>query len=75
MAEPDLVHFSDWSQQPDVRVLCDQTYSRPAWGQPWGLAAGVFALEDSRLYTFEQGAVTCPQCLEALGKIRTAGTS
>lgn len=56
------VHFSAWSQQPDVRIECDQSFGTPAWGQPPEQPVGVYRLDDGRLYTFSKSKVTCEAC-------------
>ena len=63
-----LVHWSDWSSQPSVRVACTQRT-----GMPWPVRFAEtpphvheLPMEDSPeslLYTFEIHLVTCPDCL------------
>lgn len=57
MAEP--THWSDWAQQPDVRIACTQSYGRP-WTTT-ALPEGVYSV-DSTLYSFDVTAVTCEAC-------------
>ena len=63
-----LVHWSDWAQQPDIRIACDQSYTTPKWGPRSGLTdvANVYEADDGRLYTFtggmREGLATCPRC-------------
>lgn len=72
----DLVHGSDWAQQPSVRIRCSQKYGTPAWkGTPAdrpNLPKGVYSLDvddgppEGVLYTFDEGKVTCPACKGAV---------
>lgn len=56
-----IVHYSDWAQQPDIRIACDHTCGSPAWGVP-NSAPNVFTLDNGRLYTFDEPDVTCEAC-------------
>jgi hypothetical protein len=64
-----LIHWSDWSQQPEVRIYCTQTC-----GHPWAirtLPPDVHMIPASRtqpemLYTFARSKVTCLDCLRKL---------
>lgn len=64
----EVIHWSDWASQPDIRIACDQTYTTPAWHtkeDPRGSTTGtpgVYRGDDGRLYTFEHEP-TCPGCL------------
>lgn len=64
----EVVHHSDWAQQPDIRLTCGR-WTLPAWetDDP-PLFAGVYREERGDLYTFSQrDRVTCPECLEKMG--------
>lgn len=63
MSQP--VHLSDWAQQPDVRIACDQSWTTPAWGSEEETdtgTEGVYKADDGRLYTFDPARATCPAC-------------
>jgi hypothetical protein len=60
------VHHSDWAQQPDIRIRCDQSYTVPSYKQPEGLPEGVHMADDSRLYTFYREKATCPACMPSV---------
>jgi hypothetical protein len=71
--EPDcnrpVVHLSDWAEQPDIRIACDQSYTQPAWKTPQNierirnLPHGVYLADDDRLYTFGHSTLpSCPKC-------------
>jgi hypothetical protein len=58
------VHLSDYASQPDVRILCDGSWTTPAWGPTSGMTEteGVYESDDNRLYTFDKDKTTCPKC-------------
>jgi hypothetical protein len=58
------VHLSDWAQQPDIRIACDQSYTTPKWNQSVD-GTGVYLTEDGRRYAFEREHATCPGCIES----------
>lgn len=62
----DLIHYCDWSSQPDIHIMCDGTWSQPMWGpegeNPIG-AEGVYKTDSGHLYTFTIEKVTCPTCV------------
>jgi len=61
----DLVHWSDWSSQPTVRIACTQKGGFP-WKIRKDLPDQVHEIpegEVSTLYTFQHHLVTCPHCL------------
>jgi hypothetical protein len=72
--ELDLVHLSDYAEQPSVRIYCTQQWGTPAWkGTPadrHNLPDGVHSLDIDDgpavgvLYTFDVSKVTCPKCKE-----------
>ena len=68
MARLDLtVHHCDWSSQPTIHILCDDTTTEPLWGTPSAFQAAlerreIFVTEDDRYYAFEQKKVTCRAC-------------
>ena len=50
MSKIDIVHWSDYASQPEVRICCTQEY-----GCPWGdsnLPKGIHKFDDT-LYTFD----------------------
>jgi hypothetical protein len=66
-----IVHLCDWSGQPDIHLLCNDTWTQPAWTLP---ACGedyddskppkrVYPAESGAWYTFDEDCVTCPACL------------
>lgn len=62
------VHLSDYSSQPDIHILCDNTWTTPAWGPESTLQKSlakrdIFLGDDDRYYTFDPEHVTCKQCL------------
>jgi hypothetical protein len=57
-----VVHYSDWADQPDVRIACDQSYARPTWQGAETAWHGVYRREDKRLYAFDEALVTCEPC-------------
>jgi hypothetical protein len=72
MSSPDLrVHLSDWAGQPDIHILCDGTWTTPAWGPESALQKSlakrdIYLGDDERYYTFEEEHVTCKSCLEKM---------
>lgn len=63
------VHYCDWSSQPDIHILCDGSWTEPAWenGPPSALQRilnrrEIYQAEDERYYTFEESTVTCKKC-------------
>lgn len=58
MTEGKIIHFSDLSQQPDVRIFCTQEWSIPAWEYN----AKPFLLENGKYYSFIFNEVTCNLC-------------
>lgn len=59
--EPEVVHYCDWSGQPDIHIACDNRSTTPAWGQPLG-SPGPYRDADGKLYAFDADAVTCLAC-------------
>jgi len=66
------IHFSDWSQQPSVRIYCTQTYSTPAWNKIMPmekiLRIGVHLLDNDEYYSFDKKKVNCKNCIDRLAK-------
>lgn len=62
-----ITHYSDWAQQPDVRLACGQM-TTPAWSPTRAdLPTGVYETDEGDLYTFERtDLVTCESCKEWL---------
>jgi hypothetical protein len=64
------VHWSDWAQQPDVGICCNEQWCTPAWIQlsedgvqlPHDVFVGETLLNIEVLYTFNKERVTCPAC-------------
>jgi len=66
------VHYSDWSQQPDVHFACG-VWTTPAWTQTHvDLPKLVYEDDEGRLYTFQRHElVTCQACLDSRSQLRT----
>lgn len=63
-----LVHNSDWTNQPDVHLLCGR-WTTPAWSQRDGLPQYVYEEDGGELYTFErEDLITYPDCLQLMQK-------
>lgn len=64
-----IVHYSDYSSQPDIRLACDR-WTTPAWDNekpPNSSEFGIYLGEEGELYTFERtDKITCPDCLKYL---------
>jgi len=61
------IHLCNWSQQPDVQIACDGSWTTPAirFQKAEQAATGikdVHKADDGRLYTFDRRNVTCPKC-------------
>lgn len=66
MSDVPAIHYSNWSQQPDVWLACGR-WTTPAWSQGDGLDAGIYEEDDGDLYTFEHfDRVNCEACLAAV---------
>jgi hypothetical protein len=64
--DPNTVHYSEWAQQPDIRLACGRM-TTPAWIQRDRLPERVYQTDDGDLYTFERKElVTCTACLATL---------
>ena len=61
----ETIHWSDWGQQPEIRIACTQSYERP-WEIRKDLPEGVHEVphkgEPSTIYTFNSRKVTCEVC-------------
>jgi len=83
------VHWSNWSQQPDVKIACGG-WTTPLWGHdkasPPPLDAGLHYAyspipsvlsgggQEPLVYTFDKTKVTCPACKTEAGQgIKGAG--
>jgi hypothetical protein len=64
------VHWSDWADQPSVRIACDQSYDTPAFEQILDSGHGIHEREDGKLYTFQSELATCPGCREAVAEAK-----
>ena len=58
---PIIVHYSHWSSQPDVAILCDGSIGVPAWG-PRIKIPNIHQRDDDKFYTRRIENVTCPAC-------------
>ncbi len=63
---PEAIHWSNWSQQPDVH-LAHGEFTTPAW-RDWraedGLPEGVYHADNGSLYTFNRESANCRRCLD-----------
>lgn len=63
-----VIHLCDWSQQPDIRIQCEQKWTQPEWDTPENaefiasLPDDVHLATNGQLYTFEEKCVTCEKC-------------
>ncbi len=60
-----IVHYSDWAQQPDVHLACG-VWTTPTWSpRRVCLPNGIYEGDDDVLYAFEGShrLVSCPECL------------
>lgn len=61
----EIIHWSDWGQQPEIRIACTQSYERP-WELRRDLPTDVHEVshkdEPSTLYTFNTHKTTCEEC-------------
>lgn len=62
MDKIEQVHLVEYASQPDLLILCDQTWTTPAWGDPMTSAPSVYRADDGRLYAFDRALVTCDRC-------------
>lgn len=63
------VHWCDHAQQPDIHLVCTDTWTTPAWGSPAENATGLKDVykadtddDTDLLYTFRAELVTCGSC-------------
>lgn len=69
MNDDAFVHMVDWSSQPDLLFRCDGAWSTPNWKQLGEDPMrdqhhdGIYIADNERLYTFDEGKITCPVCL------------
>lgn len=67
-----LVHFCDYSSQPDVHLICEDDWTIPSWRvPPLVLPEYVYEADCRKLYTFEKELVNCNVCLKlsSVGKV------
>ena len=65
------IHLCDWSQQPDIHIYCDDSWTTPHWKQEGedfpeeGDPVGCYLTSDEplRKYAFDFEKVNCPACL------------
>ena len=57
-----IVHYSHWSSQPEVAILCDGSTGTPAWGTRIKIP-NVHQRDDDKYYTRRIENVTCPACV------------
>jgi hypothetical protein len=70
MNKDELIHWSDWSSQPSIRIACTQKGYLP-WTTRTDIPPKVYevppsenlGITESILYTFDHHLVTCPDCL------------
>lgn len=69
-----VVHWCDWSQQPDIHFACG-VWALPAWGRPSNMTGTQMLPRESLAHIADDGSayvfdapdrVTCPACTEAL---------
>ena len=62
------VHAVKYASQPDIQILCDDSWSTPGWGTlDTGAETKIYKLDDGRHYTFDEQKVTCKACLADKG--------
>jgi len=64
MSEDKVIHWCNWSQQPEVRFACGPSFYY--WKVQVDVPPGVHALDRGRgeivYYTFDPDLATCPDC-------------
>lgn len=66
----ELVHWCDWSGQPDIHIACDGTWTTP---DMLDIAAfEPFHARSGHRYAFEVARVTCPKCIEFIARMPVA---
>ncbi len=67
MTDEDIIHYSGWAAQPDVRIDCDMSWTTPTWNQDSVYKPqAVHMSDDNRLYTFDPDLATCTKCREKI---------
>ena len=56
------IHYSDYSSQPYVRIMCKNVMEYVWCSDDKTLPENVYKTEDGTLYTFEENNVTCETC-------------
>lgn len=58
-----MIHYSDYSSQPDVKLACGR-WTIPSWNTNSNITPGIYLEDAGELYTFEHvEKVTCPACI------------
>jgi hypothetical protein len=57
-----VIHCIKFASQPDLQILCDESWTTPAWSKPESTIEGTYLADSGKLYTFRDGLVTCPDC-------------
>lgn len=63
-----IIHYCDYASQPDIRIFCDQSWTRPAWNDASTSIENVYKTEDNRVYTFNLLLTTCLDCAKKADK-------
>lgn len=74
------VHFSDYSSQPDIHILCDDTWTTPSWGRQTMIQRAlerreIYRSDDERYYAFDEEKVSCKECKEKIAVNRGLAAS
>jgi hypothetical protein len=59
------IHWCDHARQPNIHLVCTDTWTTPKWGTPAEKATGlkgVHMADTGDLYTFRADLVTCIAC-------------
>jgi hypothetical protein len=60
-----LIHLCDYASQPDIHLVCTNTWTIPKWcPDPNAPDTGVYESDEGLLYTFEKSLVSCPECYD-----------
>ena len=61
-----IIHYCNWSDQPDIGYMCGR-FTSPAWQtQSSLLPEGVYGADDGDFYSFDTIHVNCIDCLKRL---------